>query len=381
MRSALVSTLWLATVLAGLIAIAARWADGMSIAAIAPTQTISITAGVAFAVLLAVSLLSRKRNAWILIATGAVLAGLNAAPFLWPYRVHDVEFVSDETTLRGVIYTPVQAPTAGVVFIHGSGPQTHREFAYHARALSRAGIASFAYDKRGAGKSGGRGAVHYRQFAADAAVALRTMRAMYPDLRIGYFGHSEGGWVVPMAAAMEHPAFVIISGTTPSTPAEQVLYQSVHDTQKAYGEAIAARVRVLQEATLEYQRSGVSPQELDAQLRAAAQESWFRAAKLPDQLYTLADYAWWRSVMDYDPGPEWARVEVPVLGIWGEEDNRTDPRASAERFKMLLGELFSDKTYPEADHMVLTWPMGQSRPPPAFPSTFASDIAEWIAEH
>lgn len=378
MRVVLRALLWTGIALAALIAGAARWADAGSFAAVLPTQRVAVVAGAAFALVVCCALAPRWRKAWPLMAAAAALAALNAAPFSWHYRTQYIAFASSGATLRGAIYAPAGEPVAALVFIHGSGPETRREFAYHARALARDGVVALAYDKRGAGASDGSGAVHYRQFAEDAAAALRALRTRYPKLRAGYYGHSEGAWVAPIAAALEAPAFIIISGATPDTPAEQVLYQSVNDVRAGFGDATAERVRRLQEAALAYQRTGQAPPELAVQLRAAAGEPWFDDSDLPDQLYPHADYAWWTSVMDFDAEPYWRRVDAPVLGLWGAADNRSDAAASRALFQALLGDRFRGMIYPGADHMVLTWPIGTGTPPPAFPDTFVADIVAWI---
>ena len=77
--------------------------------------------------------------------------------------------------------------------------------------LLHAGVAVLAYDKRGIGKSGGlypgespTGAT-IDQLARDAAAAARflTTRAEVDPARIGLAGHSQAGWIMPLAATRE----------------------------------------------------------------------------------------------------------------------------------------------------------------------------------
>ena len=75
------------------------------------------------------------------------------------------------------------------------------------RSHQKYGIASWSYDKRGVGKSGGvyKHDVDSAQFellAADAIAGVK-MLAKRPDIdtnRIGIWGISQAGWIIPIVA-------------------------------------------------------------------------------------------------------------------------------------------------------------------------------------
>jgi alpha-beta hydrolase superfamily lysophospholipase len=87
--------------------------------------------------------------------------------------------------------------------VHGSGPESRREYAYHARRFARAGIASLAHDKRGVGGSSGElYRSDYDDYAADAAAAVGALRERsdIDPARVGLVGFSEAEWTAPLAA-------------------------------------------------------------------------------------------------------------------------------------------------------------------------------------
>jgi uncharacterized protein len=158
-----------------------------------------------------------------------------ARPLYMQHRAVDVT-ADDSVTLRGTLSMPrwSRKPVPGVVLVHGSGPLTREHGRGDTRRLVRLGFAVLAYDKRGAGASSGvylrssdtPADVLLRRLAADAAAAFDQLAAD-PDIdttRIGFFGASQAGWIIPLAAERTRirPRFqVILSGNAVSTGVEQ----------------------------------------------------------------------------------------------------------------------------------------------------------------
>jgi alpha-beta hydrolase superfamily lysophospholipase len=120
------------------------------------------------------------------------------------------------------------------VLVHGSGPLSREHLTGDTRRLVWLGFAVLAYDKRGAGASSGvylqgkhsPANVLLRRLAADAAAVFDAL-AQAPEVdtaRLGFFGASQAGWIIPLAAEMTRtpPRFhVILSGPAVSTGVEQ----------------------------------------------------------------------------------------------------------------------------------------------------------------
>ncbi len=124
-------------------------------------------------------------------------------------------------------------PFGAVLFHTGSDRWTTRPceeaagFRYH-------GFATFTYDKRGVGRSGGTccpfaDAGYFALLAGDVRAAAQAIarRADIDQTRIGAFGFSQGGWVVPIAVASAPELFSFaIIGSGPAVTLGEELYYS-----------------------------------------------------------------------------------------------------------------------------------------------------------
>ncbi len=149
------------------------------------------------------------------------------------FSKEDIEVQSD-VTISGTLVKPRgRGPFPVVVFVHGSGPWTRDAPYALTEYLAANGIASWIYDKRGVGKSGGVythdvDSARFELLAADAIAGVK-MLSKRPDIdtnRIGIWGISQAGWIIPIVAARapELDFAVIVSG--PLTTLDQENYFS-----------------------------------------------------------------------------------------------------------------------------------------------------------
>src|SRR5262249_47623882 len=137
----------------------------------------------------------------------------------------------------GTLSLPTGAgPHPAVAWVQGSGPTTRDYLPDLQALLLRHGVAVLAYDKRGIGQSSGAypGASPTARaidvLARDAAAAVRFLAAE-PEIdraRVGLAGHSQAGWIVPLAASRERLAHFLVTFSGPAVTAdENDLYQDL----------------------------------------------------------------------------------------------------------------------------------------------------------
>jgi pimeloyl-ACP methyl ester carboxylesterase len=275
-----------------------------------------------------------------------------ALPALWcgwkRISIHseDIEFKSGNLVIRGTLLSPrfgIKAP--GVVLVHGSGQTSRKSTMLYAWIFASQGYAALSYDKRGVGKSDG-GEYEWREFslkdlATDAAAGYRFLesRTNIDSKCIGFFGASQGGWVVSIAAnQVKSPAFLILVSASVSTIAEDRIYGREAQIRHAgFGEddikKAIERIRTDHQVT----RTGKDFEKLSATFERYREAAWFREV-YPDLQPLSIDDAhreWERKILDFNPQPNLKNIKTPVLWIFGDPElDRFSPvKLSMSRLK------------------------------------------------
>ena len=379
-------------VLLGLLALAAYGLSWTAMAAVLdmPFITTVLAGGAVLCLLLGLGTGNRTFRVLLLLAALAVGA-LSAHQRFLSYEAVPFAFGNESLRLSGTLYLPAaEGPHPAAVFVHGSGPETRKEYAYYAKYLARHGIAGVVYDKRGTGESLGElYGTDYHGYAADAAAAIAKLRER-EDIRenaIGLVGFSEGEWVVPLAARMAQVIdFVAVVGASGLSPAQQVNAEiGIRLRSMGYVEDEVARAVALNQQFFDYLLSGRGVESLERALAQAADEPWLHDAEdIPLEVPDREDYAWWRSVMDFDAAAAWRDVHAPVLILKGAYDDRSRPGEARQEIETALQQghnpSFRFVVFPGADHMLLKWPLGEGVPPPLFAPGFPRILADWIGD-
>lgn len=154
--------------------------------------------------------------------------------------VKEITFESEGVNLSGTICIP-EKPSATIVFVHGSGPQTKNLML--AQRFVQNGIAAFVYDKRGIGKSGGKFSDNYEELtqsqikllANDASNVIDAIGNIdkLNDIPMGLVGISQAGWIVPIAAHVNNNiSFIgLWSGPVCSILEEDIYSSYTHDQE------------------------------------------------------------------------------------------------------------------------------------------------------
>ena len=283
-------------------------------------------------------------------ADGAVVSGVRGRRERM--RQLEVRFRSGSAVLSGTLTLPPgRGRHAALAFMHGSGPTTRAYLPDLQALLVRNGIAVLAYDKRGIGQSGGDypgespTAATIDVLARDAAAAARFL-AGQPEVdpaRVGLAGHSQAGWIMPLAASRERAIHFLVVFSGPAVTAdENDLYQDL----TGQGE----------------RPQQLSDQEIDAQVLA-------------------------RGPGGVDPIPWIRKLHIPVLWLYGGRDEHIPTRLSVDRIEPIAQEAgrdFSIDVFPKANHALVETKTGLTsemlRSDRFAPGLFG-DVASWLRKH
>jgi pimeloyl-ACP methyl ester carboxylesterase len=281
-----------------------------------------------------------------------------------PYVQEEARFHNGDVALAGTLLIP---PTRGrhpaVVLIHGSSTPSRNDFRFYADLFARRGIAALIYDKRAVGGDlGGASRVDLRDLAGDAlaAVELLKTRLDIDSQQIGLWGHSEGGWVAPMAAAQSKDVSFVISFSGPG-----VTYAEVNK----YADAMRLRAHGFSETDIreatealgrvdDYVRRGGDERALQSFLDEAWHKPWASQSTLPRRVPSVEEiHTWlrWRD-LDLDPVSYWGQINVPALIMFGELDDVVPVQASANRIEAATKRAgnrdVTIKIFPHANHTI-----------------------------
>lgn len=304
----------------------------------------------------------------------------------------DTGFANGAVRLSGTVCSPRFAEAApAVLFVHGSGRVTRHENLFFARFLSRRGFTTLAYDKRGAGESSGDTYdTDYSGYADDAAAGIAALRQRsdVDSDRIFVMGFSEAEWVAMQLPEKAGPLRgMVLVGASGLSPLQQVNEEMALRLARAgHAEDDVQRAIHSNERYHAYLRGKLDAATVEDELRQVSSEPWFSDAQdLHAEVYPREEFAWWRGVMDFEPAPFWRDLDVPVLLLKGADDQHSDARKSVERITQMVaaGGDMADldvRVFPDADHMLLVWPLGKQVPPPAFAEGYLQGVNDWLRE-
>ncbi|MFC0004581.1 alpha/beta hydrolase [Micromonospora siamensis] len=240
-------------------------------------------------------------------------------------RERELSFTSAGFRLVGTLLLPDDAsPAAVALLLPGSGPldrdgnmrrlplAVSRDLAV---ALAEAGAASFRYDRRGVGASAGeflRTGFHDNVDDAEAAVRALTGLPELAGRPIFLVGHSEGALTAVALAARGAPvAGLVLLAATGKRGDAALRWQA-----RRLAPTLPAPVRALLRLT-----------RTDLEAKVARNHDRLRATtgdvtRVGGRRYNAR---WFREFLDYDPRPDLARLDAPILAVTGTKDLQADP--------------------------------------------------------
>ncbi len=336
----------------------------------------------------------------------------------FPYDEEEVTYRNEEAGLAfaGTLTLPRGAgPFPAVLLITGSGAQNrdeelmgHRPFLVIADHLTRRGIAVLRVDDRGVGGSEG---VLLESTIADnagdalAAVAFLKRHPRIDAARIGLVGHSEGGWVAPLAAARSPDVRFIVTLAGPAVSGAELLRQqdsamaaaagrSMEDIRGAREESSRIFAVVKREPDADAARREIRERlraHFDSLPPAARQAVVDELGENPDSALVaqlqVALTPWFRHLLTYDPRPHFRQIRIPILALYGDLDVQVPAALNAAELERVLRASnhpdFTVNVFPGLNHLFQHAQTGLIDEYGTIEETFAPEalemMAEWIA--
>lgn len=296
-----------------------------------------------------------------------------------------VRFLDRGAVLAGELSAPEgPGPHPAVAMIHGSGPTDRTNLGFFPPIrdhLVAHGIAVLCFDKPGTGESTGDWTRQTfpddRVVEALAAVEFLGACEEVDPGRVGLWGVSQGGWVVPLAASKSS---TVAFAVTVSGPGVSPGAQNVHDVETGmradgYPEEEVRRGGDYVRALMRASRRDLSYEDVARRiLRPAEGQPWTGYFSVPD-----ADR--WeflrRSDESYDPTLALERLTCPILSLFGEEDPRLPVAESVAAFQRALRRAGNPdvriEVFPGAGHQITIGPDRRFAP------GYLETMSAWIA--
>ncbi len=285
--------------------------------------------------------------------------------------VEEITFQSGPYKVVGDLRLPAgSGPFPVVLFVHGDGPVDRTGvmglYLPIMESMLQTGFATFAWDKPGTGEStpkvSGPNLRHKRaQILLDAVELMKTRPDIDPT-KIGVWGVSQAGYVIPIALTQTKDiAFVICVSCPGESGHDQMTYQVT-----AFGlcedipeEKLAERDRLLKD--LDQNRSF----ETYAGYLAYRKNMADLAALVPvslDNWPVTPEETWLANPIEnegvWNPVSAIRQVNIPVLAIYGDKDRQGDPLQGAYAYRKALNEAGNPKSrvevFPNAEHGIFT---------------------------
>lgn len=297
--------------------------------------------------------------------------------------------------LSGSLILPAgNGPFPAIVFAHGSGQESRDASRGLAALFAYNGIACLIFDKRGVGRSeGDHWAASFSDYANDLLEAVKLLKT-FPEIKkdkIGLYGHSQGGWTVPLAISKSPSdiSFAILSAANCVSPLDQHMYNGRRIlTLRRIDSNIVAEVEAFRRNKYAASLGVISKEKFYNEILPAAQQrDWLSKEKLTNEELGVDMFSEYNCY--YDPLPALSKLLCPVLVVYGEKDNYTN---TAENYKLMQEQFRKNgnkdvtyKVFSNANHALLYTPTGRldSREMPflkKFADGYIDLLLGWVKE-
>lgn len=278
-----------------------------------------------------------------------------------PHTTEEIAFNSGKFHLVGELRKPeADGKYPVVIMVHGDGKATSTQGGWYFPMMERflkAGYACFSYDKPGYGRSTGKFSRkrlrHERAEILVDCIEVLKKHASVDNNRIGVWGISQAGYVIPLALTMTDDIAFIVAVPCPGEDGieqsaylvgQQVLCAGYSEDEarrmdqlfsicckaRTYNEYAEVAQQLVQNTAVPHSMiSGVAPEE-DWSPRDSSDEGFFNPMEVIEH------------------------TKIPVLAFFGEKDTQVDPyqgkAAYEDALKKARNSNFRVELIPGVDH-------------------------------
>jgi len=256
------------------------------------------------------------------------------------FAEHRLKISGDAGQIGVSYFLPIESPgltlpdnpVPAVVLLHGSGAVPRDSNRFIAEAFARQGIAAIFFDKRGIAETEGDfDQITFHQLADDAIVVARHFEQQAGIKAVGFWGHSQGGWIGPLAASLwDKTAFVIMIAGPAVSPAREAEWAYIYQVKDLEDSALfIPKLRAIVVAWHEGLRSE-NWDEFKRLSSGAADTEWYEKSGVDHLRNDIQNsfYESYRLYMDFDPAPLFAGLKKPLLAIFSPDDESIDSAES-----------------------------------------------------
>lgn len=314
----------------------------------------------------------------------------------FPYEAEEIAFTGADGTRRAGTLTRPQGSPGGTVILSSwygrvDRDETvagHKPMAIWADALTRLGLITLRFDKRGAGVSEGDfDRATTGDHAADLARAVAWLRSR-PGIdaeRIGLMGHSEGAHISADVAAADRRIAFCVAMTPTGAPEEESFETELFRASILVGGRplqAAHTIRALR-AVARIGREAASEADAIVKLHVVLAEEVARGRFQPERVASyarMAAHPWRRYWWNHDHTAGLRALNCPVLVVMASEDLQTPPRAHAPNIRAALSGKFEAEVVelPGLNHFLQTARTGVQSEYAQIDETLAPAVIETV---
>ncbi len=270
-----------------------------------------------------------------------------------PANVEEITFQSGEFTLVGDLRTPAGTdPFPVVLFVHGSGVADRTMFGLYLPVMERmqnAGYAVFSWDEPTDQLANARVLHNRAQIVLDAIGVMKERPDIDPE-RIGLWGNSQGGYVMPLALAQSDDiAFMICVSCAGVSGDDQLTFQVISqaicaglpekeaELRRLLSELDEARTFETYAGYVHYREvlddlTNISPYSREV-IETLSQ--YGKSGAIPEEAWLENDpeiEGWWNPVEGIE------KTTIPILVVNGDKDTNMDPIQGVYAWRKALAQ-------------------------------------------